>query len=93
MSETALVAGGISIMPPSAENMQLSMLLWGDSGSGKTTLAATAPGTKLYLLFDPGGDLSLAGRVMCWCSTYQPSRQPKSWLSSVLLIHTTLAKS
>jgi hypothetical protein len=63
MSETALVAGGISIMPPSAENMQLSMLLWGDSGSGKTTLAATAPGTKLYLLFDPGGDLSLAGRV------------------------------
>jgi septin family protein len=63
MSEAALVAGGISIMPPSAENMQLSMLLWGDSGSGKTTLAATAPGTKLYLLFDPGGDLSLAGRV------------------------------
>jgi hypothetical protein len=61
MNET-LVAGGISIMPPTAEDMQLSMLLWGDSGSGKTTLAATAPGIKLYLLFDPNGDLSLAGR-------------------------------
>src|SRR3954468_16161810 len=62
MSDAALVAGGISIMPPSAENMQLSMLLWGDSGSGKTTLAATAPGTKLFLMLDPGGDLSLTDR-------------------------------
>src|SRR3954464_7474680 len=49
-------------MPPNAAQMQLSMLIWGDSGSGKTTLAATAPGKKLILLFDPGGDLSLAGR-------------------------------
>jgi hypothetical protein len=61
MSDT-LTAGGISIMPPTAEHMQLSMLLWGDSGSGKTTLASTAPGTKLYMLFDPGGASSLAGR-------------------------------
>jgi hypothetical protein len=49
-------------MPPSAEHMQLSMLLWGDCGSGKTTLASTAPGTKLYMLFDPNGHVSLAGR-------------------------------
>jgi hypothetical protein len=42
--------------------MQLSMLLWGDCGSGKTTLASTAPGTKLYMLFDPNGHVSLAGR-------------------------------
>lgn len=62
MSDAALTAGGISIMPPTAADMQLSMLIWGDSGSGKTTLAATAPGKKLVLLFDPGGDLSLAGR-------------------------------
>src|SRR5881628_749821 len=38
------------------------MLLWGDSGSGKTTLTATAPGIKLFLMFDPGGDLSLTDR-------------------------------
>jgi hypothetical protein len=42
--------------------MQLFILLWGDSGSGKTTLAASAPGKKLFLLLDPGGDLSLSDR-------------------------------
>jgi hypothetical protein len=42
--------------------MRLAMLLWGDSGSGKTTLAATAPGTKLFLMFDPDGGMSLTGR-------------------------------
>ena len=47
---------------PTAADMQLMMLIWGDSGSGKTTLAATAPGRKLFLLLDPGGDLSLADR-------------------------------
>lgn len=59
---TPLMAGGIPITVPTAENMQLFMLLWGDSGSGKTTLAATAPGRKLFVLLDPGGDLSLTGR-------------------------------
>jgi hypothetical protein len=38
---------------------RLSMLLWGDSGCGKTTLAATAPGRKLFLMFDPDGDMSI----------------------------------
>lgn len=57
-----LMAGGIPITSPSTENMQLNMLIWGDSGSGKTTLAATAPGHKLFLMLDPGGDLSLADR-------------------------------
>ncbi len=57
-----LMAGGVEIKAPSAERHQLSMLLWGDSGSGKTTLAATAPGQKLFVLFDPGGDISLVDR-------------------------------
>jgi predicted transcriptional regulator len=35
------------------------MTLWGDAGCGKTTLAATAPGNKLFLLFDPDGDQSI----------------------------------
>lgn len=59
---TQLMAGGVLLTTPSAENMRLFILLWGDSGSGKTTLAATAPGTKLFILLDPGGDLSLVDR-------------------------------
>lgn len=64
MNEEArpLTAGGIPITVPSAEDMKLFMLLWGDSGSGKTTLASTAPGNKLHILLDPGGDLSLTDR-------------------------------
>ena len=57
-----LLAGGVPITAPSAQDMQLNILLWGDSGVGKTTLAATAPGQKLLVLLDPGGDLSLADR-------------------------------
>lgn len=41
---------------------RLSMMLWGESGTGKTTLAATAPGKKLLLLFDPDGDMSILTR-------------------------------
>jgi AAA domain-containing protein len=60
-----LMAGGFPILSPSVENMQLNMLIWGNSGTGKTTLAATAPGTKLFLMLDPGGELSLASRSDC----------------------------
>jgi len=38
------------------------MLLWGTAGCGKTTLAATAPGKKLWINFDPRGTTSLQGR-------------------------------
>jgi hypothetical protein len=37
----------------------LTMLLWGKPGVGKTVLAATAPGKKLWLQFDPSGTASL----------------------------------
>lgn len=39
----------------SAENRprRMTMLLWGLSKCGKTTLAATAPGKKLWISFDP----------------------------------------
>lgn len=37
----------------------MSMLLWGTSGSGKTILAATAPGKRLIIQFDPDGSRSL----------------------------------
>ena len=35
---TQLMAGGVPITAPSAQDMQLNILLWGDSGVGKTTL-------------------------------------------------------
>lgn len=38
---------------------RFTALLWGEAGCGKTTLAATAPGKKLWLLFDPDGDQSI----------------------------------
>jgi AAA domain len=49
----------LKIETPTDAPSRLSMLLWGDSGSGKTTLAATAPGRKLFLMFDPDGDMSI----------------------------------
>lgn len=54
--------GGVPIRAPNAADARLAMLLWGDAGCGKTTLAATAPGIKLLLLFDPDGDMSIATR-------------------------------
>jgi hypothetical protein len=62
MNDTPLMAGTHVISAPTTNDMQLSMLIWGDSGSGKTTLAATAPGNKLFVMLDTGGELSLAGR-------------------------------
>lgn len=66
MSETehALVKlDGRELHAPLAGDARLSILLWGASGCGKTTLAATAPGGKLWLLFDPDGTISLSGRT------------------------------
>ena len=47
--------GKTDITTPSTSPKRISMLLWGPSGGGKTTLAATAPGTKLWISFDPDG--------------------------------------
>jgi hypothetical protein len=41
------------------------LLVWGDSGCGKTTLAATAPGEKAFIQFDPQGVASIAHRTDC----------------------------
>jgi len=49
----------IKIEQPTDALSRLTMILWGESGCGKTTLAATAPGKKLILLFDPDGDMSI----------------------------------
>jgi hypothetical protein len=41
---------------------RMYLLVWGASGCGKTTLAATAPGAKAIIQFDPQGATSIANR-------------------------------
>ena len=57
-----LELGGIKITTPDAQKKPIAMMLWGSAGCGKTTLAATAPGRKLWINFDPRGTTSLVGR-------------------------------
>lgn len=61
---TELIVGGIKLSAPGQGNARrrLSLLLWGSSGCGKTTFAATAPGKKLLIQFDPDGDTSISDR-------------------------------
>lgn len=59
---TEIKIGGVPITPAGTKQQRISMLLWGASGVGKTTLAATAPGKKLLVLFDPDGDASISER-------------------------------
>lgn len=51
--------GSVFVEPNTARRETLVMLLWGKPATGKTVLAATAPGKKLWLLFDPAGTASL----------------------------------
>jgi len=60
MSEITL--GNMTLETPKQAAKRLSMMIWGSSGSGKTTLAATAPGKKLWISFDPDGTASIAYR-------------------------------
>lgn len=57
-----LIVGGRAIKSAQEQDFRMAMLLWGMAGCGKTTLAATAPGKKLWILFDPSGALSLTTR-------------------------------
>lgn len=40
---------------PDASGSRMFVLVWGNSGCGKTSLAATGPGEKAYIQFDPQG--------------------------------------
>lgn len=53
--------GGFKVRDAASAPTRLAMLLWGVAGTFKTTLAATAPGKKLWLLFDDGGLDSVSG--------------------------------
>lgn len=51
--------GGVDATPVGNIQKRISLMLWGAPGVGKTMLASTAPGKKLWLLFDPNGADSL----------------------------------
>lgn len=53
---------GIKIQTLAESDKRFSLLLWGLAGCGKTTLAASAPGNKLLINFDPDGPNSLGAR-------------------------------
>lgn len=50
----------LNIQSVSTAVNRMTLLIWGDAGCGKTTLAATMPGKKLFLNFDPDGTTSIA---------------------------------
>lgn len=51
--------GGVEAKPVQNITKRFSCMLWGPAGCGKTMLASTAPGKKLWLLFDPNGSDTL----------------------------------
>lgn len=53
---------GVTIKSANELQTRMTMLLWGAAGCGKTTLAASAPGNKLLINFDPDGQMSLGAR-------------------------------
>lgn len=56
-----MMLGGRTLTKADELPSRLSMLLWGMPGCGKTTLAATMPGKKLWINFDPDGLTSVVG--------------------------------
>jgi hypothetical protein len=60
-----IVLAGVPVVAPDSSDMCFVGLIWGPAGDGKTTLASTAPGNKLFLMLDPNGEMSLAGREDC----------------------------
>jgi hypothetical protein len=61
MTDT-LELNGVPVTALAAQEYQLSILLWGKAACGKTVAAVTAPGKKLWILFDPKGTASLGPR-------------------------------
>lgn len=56
------LGGNFKIKSAAEAQSRLSMLLWGPAGCGKTMLAASAPGKKLFINFDPDGPSTLGNR-------------------------------
>lgn len=58
-SKPSILIGGVPLVPLAERTPRISALIWGPAGLGKTTLAATFPGKKLIVNFDPDGPASL----------------------------------
>ena len=69
-----LKIGTKTITTAKTQDRRLSLLIWGPSGAGKTTLASTAPGNKLWMLFDPDGCASLADRDDIFIADFSADR-------------------
>lgn len=63
--DTQIDFGTFKASIASPDDARFVMLIWGKPGCGKTTLASTAPGIKLFLMFDNRGEQSLIGRDDC----------------------------
>lgn len=61
-SSPQIMMGKIPLRTTTEVEKRIAMMLWGVGGCGKTTLAGTAPGKKLWILFDRQGAASLSGR-------------------------------
>jgi len=59
---TDITLGQATVVPLSQKRERMTMLLWGKPACGKTVYASTAPGKKLWLLFDPNGTASIRKR-------------------------------
>ena len=55
------LGNGKVIRSANEQPTRFTALIWGAPGCGKTTLAATAPGRKLWVNFDPDGLASISG--------------------------------
>lgn len=53
---------GIQVPTLAESEQRFSGLIWGSAGCGKTVFAASAPGRKLIINFDPDGPASLGAR-------------------------------
>lgn len=72
--------GTYDVKPSSELVTRLALLIWGAAGCGKTTLAATAPGKKLWLLFDDGGTDSIT-------SLYQNAPEGSALKEEILVVN------
>lgn len=60
MEFNGLKIAGVELSAPANVQKRISLMIWGQPGVGKTLFASTAPGKKLWLLFDPNGSDTLS---------------------------------
>lgn len=82
---------GITVEKTKTTTKKLAMIIWGPAGVGKTTLAATMPGKKLFIQFDPKGVDSISNRDDVLVADFSAQRQ--SIVSKIVNLSTSGAKT